>query len=139
MRVGDTVTLLTTLTMVKTCQDVADEMQADAEVIDLRSLAPRDIDWDTIARSVKKTGRVAIVEQTTRGSSFGAWLSDEIQRRYFDYLDQPIQRLTGPWAPPVVSKALEPAAYASADEVRDLIARMYDDSGLSLPNVNAAP
>jgi 2-oxoisovalerate dehydrogenase E1 component len=139
VRVGDTVTLLTTLTMVKTCQDVADEMQADAEVIDLRSLAPRDIDWDTIARSVKKTGRVAIVEQTTRGSSFGAWLSDEIQRRYFDYLDQPIQRLTGPWAPPVVSKALEPAAYASADEVRDLIARMYDDSGLSLPNVNAAP
>ena len=135
---GDTLTLLTTLTMVKTCQDVADEMQADADVIDLRSLAPRDIDWDTIGTSVKKTGRIAIVEQTTRGSSFGAWLSDEIQRRYFDHLDQPVQRLTGPWAPPVVSKALERAAYASVDDVHDLIARMYDESGLSLPNQKAA-
>jgi 2-oxoisovalerate dehydrogenase E1 component len=138
VRVGNTLTLLTTLTMVKTCQDVADEMNADAEVIDLRSLAPRDIDWETIGRSIKKTGRIAIVEQTTRGSSFGAWLSDEIQRQYFDHLDQPVQRLTGPWAPPVVSKALERAAYASVNDVRDLIARMYDESGLSLPILKAA-
>lgn len=133
VREGETVTLLTTLTMVNTCHDVADEMRADAEIIDLRSLAPRDVDWDTIAASVEKTGRVAIVEQTTRGSSFGAWLSDEIQRRHFDYLDQPVQRVTGTWAAPVVSKPLELAAYAGADDVRALIARMYRESGLSLP------
>ncbi|OZI70814.1 dehydrogenase E1 component subunit alpha/beta [Bordetella genomosp. 12] len=130
VREGRQITLLATLSMVELCVQVAEEMGVDAEVIDLRTLSQRDIDYDTISRSVRKTGRVAIVEQTTRGASLGALIADEIQRRDFDYLDQPVQRATGRWAPPVVSQALERAALAGADDVRQLIARMLAESGL---------
>ncbi|MGP1614836.1 MAG: alpha-ketoacid dehydrogenase subunit alpha/beta, partial [Pollutimonas bauzanensis] len=121
VRRGDDITLLATLTMVKECCDVADEMNASADVIDLRSLSPRDIDYDLIGESVRKTGRVIIVEQTTRPASIGALIADEIQRRYFDYLDTPVQRVTGKWAPPVVSKALEAAALANKGDIQKSI------------------
>ncbi len=85
----------------------------------------------TIGASVMKTGRVAIVEQTTRGASLGALIADEIQRRYFDYLDQPVQRVTGRWAPPTVSQALERAALASEDDIRTRLAAMLQESGLT--------
>jgi 2-oxoisovalerate dehydrogenase E1 component len=57
------------------------------------------------------------VEQGSRGTSYGAWLSDEIQRRFFDWLDQPIQRVTGGEASPSISKVLERAAIAGTDEI----------------------
>jgi 2-oxoisovalerate dehydrogenase E1 component len=60
---------------------------------------------------------VLIVEQGARGTSYGGWLSDEIQRRYFDYLDQPIERVTGGEASPSISKVLERAAIAQTEEV----------------------
>src|SRR5690606_10954503 len=110
VRKGRDITLLATLTMVDRCCDVADNLGVSADILDLRTLSPRDIDYEAIGESVRKTGRVAIVEQTTRGSSIGALISDEIQRRFFDYLDQPVKRVTGRWAPPTVSQALERAA-----------------------------
>jgi len=115
---------------VERCQQIARETGVRADIIDLRTLSQRDIDYDTIGRSVMKTGRVAIVEQTTRGASLGALIADEIQRRYFDYLDQPVQRVTGRWAPPTVSQALERAALADEDDLRALIAGMLRDSAL---------
>jgi len=127
---GDQITLLATLSMVERCQQIARETGVRADIIDLRTLSQRDIDYDTIGRSVMKTGRVAIVEQTTRGASLGALIADEIQRRYFDYLDQPVQRVTGRWAPPTVSQALERAALADEDDLRALIAGMLRDSAL---------
>src|SRR3546814_1714460 len=72
----------------------------DAEVIDLRWLDRASIDWDTIGASIQKTNNVLIVEQGAPGTSYGGWLSDEIQRRYFDWLDQPVQRVTGGEASP---------------------------------------
>jgi 2-oxoisovalerate dehydrogenase E1 component len=60
---------------------------------------------------------VLIVEQGARGTSYGAWLADEIQRRYFDWLDQPIERVTGGEASPSISKVLERAAIARTEEV----------------------
>lgn len=131
VREGKQITLLATLTMVKLCEQIADEMGVSADIIDLRTLSQRDVDYETIGESVRKTGRVAIVEQTTRGASFGALIADEIQRRYFDYLDQPVQRATGRWAPPVVSQSLERAALCGADDVRLLIERMLAESGLT--------
>src|SRR5690606_40657102 len=91
-----------------------------------------DIDYEAIGESVRKTGRVAIVEQTTRGSSIGALISDEIQRRFFDYLDQPVKRVTGRWAPPTVSQALERAALAGEEDVEHGIRELLRDSGLPL-------
>ncbi|WP_454675605.1 alpha-ketoacid dehydrogenase subunit alpha/beta [Achromobacter pestifer] len=136
---GDQITLLATLSMVDRCRQIVLETGVRADIIDLRTLSQRDIDYDTIGRSVMKTGRVAIVEQTTRGASLGALIADEIQRRYFDYLDQPVQRVTGRWAPPTVSQALERAALADEDDLRTLIAGMLRDSALdhSQGNVHA--
>jgi 2-oxoisovalerate dehydrogenase E1 component len=51
------------------------------------------------------------------GTSYGGWLADEIQRRFFDYLDQPVQRVHGGEASPSISKVLERAAIAKTEEV----------------------
>jgi 2-oxoisovalerate dehydrogenase E1 component len=89
----------------------------DAEVIDLRWLDRASIDWDTIEASVAKTNRVLIAEQGAVGTSYGGWLADEITRRFFDHLDAPVWRVTGGEASPSISKVLERAAIAQADEV----------------------
>ena len=62
----------------------------DADVIDLRWLDRASIDWETIDASIKKTNNVLIVEQGAVGTSYGGWLADEIQRRFFDWLDHPV-------------------------------------------------
>jgi 2-oxoisovalerate dehydrogenase E1 component len=134
---GRDLTLLTSLSMVQICREVVAELGVSADVIDLRSLSQRDIDYDLIGASVRKTGRVAVVEQTTRGASFGPFLVDEIQRRFFDYLDQPVKRVTGNWAPPTVSKVLERAALAGEDQVRQVVLGMLSDSGLPMPKQSA--
>jgi 2-oxoisovalerate dehydrogenase E1 component len=75
------------------------------------------VDWDTIGASIQKTNRVVIAEQGARGTSYGGWLADEIQRRYFDWLDHPVERVTGGEASPSISKVLERAAIAKTEEV----------------------
>ena len=67
--------------------------------------------------SIKKTNNVLIAEQGALGTSYGGWLADEIQRRLFDHLDSPIQRVTGGIASPSISKVLERAAIAKSEEV----------------------
>jgi len=117
-REGNDVTVLCYLAMVQYVLDgVAEVGTIDAEVIDLRWLDRASIDWGTIEASVKKTGVVVIAEQGPVGTSYGGWLADEIQRRLFDWLDQPVQRITGAEASPSISKVLERAAIAQAAEV----------------------
>jgi len=99
------------------CLEAVEASDVDAEVVDLRWLDRASIDWDTIEASVKKTNAVLIVEQGAQGTSYGAWLADEIQRRLFDWLDQPVQRVTGGEASPSISKVLERAAIARTEEV----------------------
>ena len=95
-REGKDVTVLSYLAMVQYVLDgVAEIGNIDAEVIDLRWLDRASIDWDTIEASVQKTGVVVIAEQGPVGTSYGGWLADEIQRRFFDWLDQPVERVTG--------------------------------------------
>ena len=116
-RPGKDVTVLTYLSMVKHSLEAVEQTGIDAEVIDLRWLDRASLDWDTIGASIKKTNAVLIVEQGARGTSYGAWLADEIQRRFFDWLDQPIERVTGGEAAPSISKVLERAAIAKTEEV----------------------
>ncbi|HEV7250499.1 MAG TPA: thiamine pyrophosphate-dependent enzyme [Shinella sp.] len=116
-RAGSAATILTYSAMVQATLDAVAETGLDAEVIDLRCLDRASIDWDTITDSVKKTNMVMIVEQGPRGSSYGAWLADEIQQRLFDWLDHPIERVTGREASPSISKILERAAYAGREEI----------------------
>ncbi len=117
-RAGSDVTVLTYLAMTSYVLQAVEQVgTVDAEVVDLRWLDRASIDWDTIGASIKKTNRVLIAEQGPRGTSYGGWLSDEIQRRFFDWLDHPVERVSGREASPSISKRLERAAIAQADEV----------------------
>jgi 2-oxoisovalerate dehydrogenase E1 component len=116
-RPGKDVTVLTYLSMVQHSLDAVQELGVDAEVIDLRWLDRASFDWETVGESIRKTNSVLIVEQGAVGTSYGGWLSDEINRRFFDYLDQPVERVTGGEASPSISKVLERAAIAKTEEV----------------------
>ena len=128
-REGGKVTILTYLSMVSRALAAAEKAGVDAEVIDLRTLDRASLDWDTIGASIRKTNNVLIVEQGARGTSYGAMLADEIQRRYFDWLDQPVKRVTGGEASPSISKVLERAAFADTDEVMAGLADVLADLG----------
>jgi 2-oxoisovalerate dehydrogenase E1 component len=114
---GNALTVLTYLAMTNYVLDAVAETGVDAEVVDLRWLDRASLDWDTIAASIRKTNRVLIAEQGALGTSYGSWLADEIQRRCFAHLDAPIERVTGGEASPSISKVLERAAIARAEEV----------------------
>ena len=92
-RQGEAVTILTYGTMVHVVAQTVEETGVDAEIIDLRTLMPLDI--DTILASVKKTGRCMIVHEATRTQGFGAELSAVVQERCFYHLEAPIERVTG--------------------------------------------
>ncbi len=116
-REGSEVTVISYLSMVRHCVEAIEQTGVDAELIDLRWLDRASLDWATIEASVKKTNAVLIVEQGAIGTSYGGWLADEIQRRFFDWLDQPVQRVTGQESSPSISRVLERAAIARTEEV----------------------
>jgi 2-oxoisovalerate dehydrogenase E1 component beta subunit len=93
VRAGADVTVLAYGTMVHVAKSAVDESGVDAEVIDLRTLVPVDI--ETIIASVSKTGRCVIVHEATRTSGYGAELSALVQEHCFYQLEAPIQRVTG--------------------------------------------
>ncbi|WP_298167008.1 alpha-ketoacid dehydrogenase subunit beta [Novosphingobium sp.] len=93
VREGEAMTVLAYGTMVHVAQAVLAEKGVDAEIIDLRTLVPLDI--ETIKASVEKTGRCLIVHEATRTSGFGAELSALVQERCFYHLEAPIERVTG--------------------------------------------
>ena len=128
-RSGQAVTVLTYLSMVQHTLEAVEQTGIDAEVVDLRWLDRASLDWDTIEASIKKTNNVLIVEQGARGTSYGGWLADEIQRRCFDWLDQPVQRVTGAEASPSISKVLERAAAARTEEVVQGLQQVMRDQG----------
>jgi 2-oxoisovalerate dehydrogenase E1 component beta subunit len=97
VRAGEDATVLAYGTMVHVALAAAAETGVDAEVIDLRTLRPIDI--ETIAASIEKTGRCVIVHEATRIGGFGAELSALVQERCFYNLEAPIERVTG-WDTP---------------------------------------
>ncbi|WP_412554030.1 alpha-ketoacid dehydrogenase subunit beta [Shimia sp. MIT1388] len=96
-REGADVTVLAYGTMVYVAEAAAEETGVDAEVIDLRTLMPLDL--ETIVESVKKTGRCVIVHEATRTSGFGAELMSLVQEACFYHLEAPMIRVTG-WDTP---------------------------------------
>lgn len=132
VREGSKLTILTYLAMVEKTRAVVEELGIDAEIIDLRSLDRAGLDWETIGASVRKTNNVLIVEQGALGTSYGAMLADELQRRVFDWLDQPIRRVTGGEASPSISKVLEAAACARPQDVAAGLREVMAGQGLPL-------
>jgi len=97
VRPGEATTLLAYGTMVHVALAAVEEAGVDAEVIDLRSIVPLDI--ETILTSVNKTGRCVIVHEASRFGGFGGELTALIQERCFYGLETPIERVAG-WDTP---------------------------------------
>lgn len=129
VRSGSEVTVLSYLSMVAKCVEAADASGVDAEVVDLRFLDQASVDWAAIEASLQKTNALMIVEQGARGTSYGGWLADEIQRRFFDLLDQPVMRVSGQEASPSISKVLETAAIAGVEEIVQGLEQVRINSG----------
>ncbi|PCJ95826.1 MAG: alpha-ketoacid dehydrogenase subunit beta [Hyphomicrobiales bacterium] len=96
-RAGNDVTILAYGTMVHVAEAAVAACGIDAEIIDLRTLLPLDL--ETIANSVKKTGRCVVLHEATRTSGFGAELIAEVQEACFYHLEAPVMRVTG-WDAP---------------------------------------
>src|SRR3546814_3710000 len=79
--------------MVHVAKTIIEERGIDAEILDLRTLLPLDI--EAIEASVKKTGRCLIIHEATRTSGFGAELAALVQERCFYHLEAPVERVTG--------------------------------------------
>jgi 2-oxoisovalerate dehydrogenase E1 component beta subunit len=93
VREGQEVTVLCYGTMVHVALATVEAEGIDAEVIDLRTIVPVDI--ETIEESVRKTGRCVVVHEATRTAGFGAELAALVQERCFYHLEAPVQRVTG--------------------------------------------
>jgi len=93
VRAGTAVTIIAYGTMVHVVEGAARDLGLDAEIIDVRSIVPLDV--ETLCQSVAKTGRCLIAHEATRFAGFGAELMATIQERCFWQLEAPIQRVCG--------------------------------------------
>ena len=97
VREGEALTILAYGTMVHVALAAVEANGVDAEVIDLRTLLP--LDMETIEESVRKTGRCLVVQEATKTSGFGAELTALVQERCFYHLEAPVERVAG-WDTP---------------------------------------
>jgi pyruvate dehydrogenase E1 component beta subunit len=118
VRAGNEVTIVAWSIGMTYALKAADELANEnisAEVIDLRTLKPMDI--ETIVESVKKTGRLVTVEEGWRQSGVGAEIAARMMEEAFDYLDAPVARVTGKDMPMPYAANLEKLALPSVAEV----------------------
>lgn len=92
-----------------------EKQNVSVEVIDPRTIRPLDI--DTIIKSVKKTNRLVIVEESHSFCGIAAEITAQVQEKAFDYLDAPIKRLSGVDAPMPYAKNLERLALPDSERV----------------------
>ena len=91
----------------------------EAEVIDLRTLRP--LDMETVIESVKRTSRALVVEETWRTGGFAAEVASAIQEEAFDDLDGPVVRVGGADVPTPYARNLEAAVVPDANQVLQAI------------------
>ena len=97
VKAGEELTIVTYGTMVHVAKAAAEEVGVDAEIIDVRSISPLDV--ETLTTSVNKTGRCLVVHEATRFAGYGAELTARIQKDCFYNLEAPIGRIAG-WDTP---------------------------------------
>ncbi len=118
LRHGRHLTIVALSRLVGDALEAADRLAADgieAEVIDPRTLVPLDL--DTLAQSVRRTGRAVVAHEAVTAGGFGAELAAQLQAAAFDYLEAPIQRVGAPYTPVPVSPSLEDAYRPGAKEI----------------------
>jgi pyruvate dehydrogenase E1 component beta subunit len=129
-RPGDQVTIVAYARMTILALQAAQELEKDGiscEVVDLRSLAP--LDEATILASVRKTGRVVVVEECWRTCGLGAEISSRIYDSCFDILQAPVKRVSGLDVPMPYSRKIEkiciPQVADITQAVRDVLSGRY--------------
>jgi 2-oxoisovalerate dehydrogenase E1 component len=126
-RRGERVTVVTLGGTVQKTLEVCEQLAGEgisAEVIDLRTVAP--LDTPAILESVRKTGRLLVVDETFAPCGIGAEIAAQVVDRAFDDLDAPVRRLNGAHVPTPYSAPLEAAVVPQppdiAQAIRDLVA-----------------
>jgi pyruvate/2-oxoglutarate/acetoin dehydrogenase E1 component/TPP-dependent pyruvate/acetoin dehydrogenase alpha subunit len=117
-RPGKDLTLVSYSRMVLRCLEAAEKLAGegiDAEVIDLRTLKPLDI--DTIVNSVKKTGRLVVVSEAYENTGFINEIMAQVNERAFDYLDAPMVRVASANVPVPRAEILEDSAIPNLNRV----------------------
>ena len=129
-REGTDVSLIAYGRQVNMLLRVAEELDKEgvnAEVIDLRSIRP--FDTATIIESVKKTNRAVVVQEQWRWFSVASEVAALIQEHAFDYLDAPVERVSGAEVPAPYARNLEVAGFPSEAQILDGVRRvLYQES-----------
>ena len=121
-KLGDDVTLIAYSGMVRIAEEAAKilaDKHISAEIIDLRTLSPLDI--ETVVESVKKTNRAVVIEETWKTGGFSGTIASNVQEAAFDYLDGPVIRVNGPDVSAPYAKNIESAMIPSADWVVEAV------------------
>ncbi|MFK7773288.1 MAG: thiamine pyrophosphate-dependent enzyme [Saprospiraceae bacterium] len=105
VREGAAVSIITYGQMVHRAKELVEEMNIDAEILDLRTLLP--LDYDAVEATVKKTNRIIILHEDTLFGGIGGELSAHISEHYFEHLDAPVLRAASLDTPIPFAKTLE--------------------------------
>ena len=117
---GSDVTLLVYGSLVGRCEGLLPSLAADGvsvDLLDLRTLDLPGIDYETIGKSLGKTGALVIAEEAAASQSIGSAISASIMERYFEYLDAPVTRVTSLDIPLPVSRILERESMISDEKI----------------------
>jgi 2-oxoisovalerate dehydrogenase E1 component len=128
VRAGTDLTVVALARMVHLVQQQAESLQQQGisvELIDPRTVSP--LDTDLILKSVEKTGRLLIVEETPAAFGLGAEVAARVADAGFDSLDAPIRRVSGVFAPTPYSPALESAVVPDADQIAAAIRQLMQE------------
>jgi 2-oxoisovalerate dehydrogenase E1 component beta subunit len=124
-REGTDVSVIAYGAMVHKALEAADNLAAEgisAEVVDLRSIVPLDV--DTVLRSVEKTSRALVVYESYRFLGVGAEVAATIAELAFEHLDAPVERLAPPSTPVPFSPTLEDAFLPQVADIEAAIRRL---------------
>jgi pyruvate/2-oxoglutarate/acetoin dehydrogenase E1 component len=121
-RAGTDITVVANLLMLHRTLNVAGRLAEEGvsvEVVDPRTLVPLDV--DTIVESVKKTGRLLVVEEDNERGGWGAQVVADVASQAIGYIDAPIRRVAAPDVPVPFSPGLEDAVVPSEADIRSAI------------------
>ena len=124
-REGNDLSIITYSATVQHALDAAQMLAPegiDCEVVDLRTLAPLDV--DTILQSARKTGKIVVAHEATRTAGFGAEIVAQIAEQSFEFLDGPIVRVTAPDTPVPYSAPLEEFFLPNARKIAEAARRL---------------
>jgi 2-oxoisovalerate dehydrogenase E1 component len=122
--VGQDITVLTYSSMTGRLLNLRQRLQSggvSVEIIDLRTVDLPGIDFETIGRSLKKTGTVAVVEEAAGAQAIGDRIAAGITVRFFDDLDAPAVFISSMNVPNSVSKVLEAEAMLQDEQIVEAI------------------